>query len=109
MQEKDISNPSKYLVFIQDKRFVSCRALFDTILLVIVTSSALMALSSMVKRSVCVYLALHCGCALSVVMEHMFYACVNVHVGRNQKRVLNHDDEISLATKKNKGWYLQYI
>ena len=24
-------------------------------------------------------------------------------VGRNQKRVLNHDDEISLATKKNKG------
>ena len=25
------------------------------------------------------------------------------HVGRNKKRVLNHDDEISLATKKNKG------
>ena len=51
--------------------------------------------------------ALHCGCALSAFMERMFYACVNVHVGRNQKRVLNHDDEISLATKKNKGWYLQ--
>ena len=30
---------------------------------------------------------------------------VNVwhYVGRNKKRVLNHDDEISLATKKNKG------
>ena len=30
------------------------------------------------------------------------------HVGRNKKRVLNHDDEISLATKKNKGKLYYY-
>ena len=100
MQEQDKSNPSKYLVFVQDKRYAFCSIQHNFSLLCTCTSIYLSSNGTFINGE-----KIGMFVAMNVFVSSLWIICaiVYMYVGRNKKRVLNHDDEISLATKKNKG------